>query len=281
MSTELVIYCDESESKGRFYSNFYGGLLIRASALQVVSTGMADRKNDLGLRAEVKWGAITPSVEGRYCELMTDLFGYLGDGSVKMRIMFTQNRNVPDLTLEQRSNTYHLLYYQFVKHAFGLEFAGAPPVSTRVRLLLDRMPTTAEQTQQFKSFVTALSHQPDLRRAKIEFPLDHVGEIDSHQHILAQCLDVVLGSMAFRLNDKHKDKPEGARTRGRRTLAKERVYKHINSLIRELQPGFNIGVSTGMHDGPASRWSQPYRHWLFVPRNATRDDSVTKKGKTP
>lgn len=213
--------------------------------------------------------------------MLTALFGELASEELKIRIMFTQNRDIPELTREQRQSAYHRLYYQFVKRAFGLEWAGNAPETTRVRLLLDRMPTTAEQTQQFKSFVTALSHQPAFRRAKIEFPLDHIGEIDSHQHILAQCLDVVLGAMAFRLNDKHKEKPEGARKRGRRTLAKERVYKHINGLIREILPGFNIGVSTGMHDGPVSRWSQPYRHWLFVPRNATRDDSVTKKGKAP
>lgn len=40
---------------------------------------------------------------------------------VKMRIMFTQNINVPTgLDSFQRANGYHLLYYQFIKHAFGL-----------------------------------------------------------------------------------------------------------------------------------------------------------------
>ena len=38
--------------------------------------------------------------------------------------------------------------------------------------------------------------------------------------------------MAFRLNDKHKIKPPGQRTRGKRTIAKERLYKHISQRIR-------------------------------------------------
>jgi hypothetical protein len=47
MATEYIIYCDESESKGRFYSNFYGGALIKAAdrerieaALKIARTGI-------------------------------------------------------------------------------------------------------------------------------------------------------------------------------------------------------------------------------------------------
>ena len=39
--------------------------------------------------------------------------------------MFTQNQFVPTrLSPDQRRAEYHLLYYQFIKHAFGLRFAG-------------------------------------------------------------------------------------------------------------------------------------------------------------
>ncbi len=281
MSRELIIYCDESVSRGRYYSNFYGGLLLPAEHLQEVSTRMAELKDRLGLRAELKWSSITPSVEERYCEMMSGLFDELAAGKGKIRIMCTQNRDVPDLSIEQRSTSYHRLYYQFIKHAFGLEYAGTTTTPTRVRLLLDRMPTTAEQTAQFKSFVAALSHQPAFRRARIVVPPDHIGEINSHNHIMAQCLDVVLGAMAFRLNDRHLDKPPGCTRRGKRTRSKENVYKHINSMIRRLYPGFNIGVSTGQPNGPQDRWTQPYRHWVFIPRNSVRDNSRTKKGKAP
>ncbi len=281
MSRELIIYCDESVSRGRFYSNFYGGLLLPAEYLQGVSSRMTGLKERLGLRAEVKWTSITHSVEERYREMMTGLFDELDNGRGKIRIMLTQNRDIPDLSIEQRSTAYHRLYYQFIKHAFGLEHAGTTVAPTRVRLLLDRMPTTAEQTAQFKSYVTALSHQAAFRRAKIVVPLDHIGEINSHDHIMAQCLDVVLGAMAFRLNDRHLDKPPGSPKRGKRTRAKESVYKHINSLIRQLYSGFNIGVSTGQPNGPEDRWNQPYRHWVLVPRNSVRDDSKTKRRKAP
>jgi hypothetical protein len=90
-----------------------------------------------------------------------------------------------------------------------------------------------------------------------------------------QCLDVVLGSMQFRLNDKHKEKPEGSRFRGKRTIAKEKLYKYISQRIRKIYPNFNIGVSTARSDVRNS-WLHPYRHWLFKPREYEIDVSKTK-----
>ncbi len=281
MARELIVYCDESVLKGRYFSNFYGGLLVRSGDYDTVVDKMRTLKSEMGLRAEMKWNAITPSIDERYCCMMSALFKELEADTVKIRIMFTQNRDIPDLTPLQQSTSYHRLYYQFIKHAFGLEYAGVPDHTTRVRLLLDRMPTTDEQTAQFKSFVAALSHQPSFRKAGIFIPYQAIGQIDSHQHILSQCLDVVLGAMAFRLNDRHKDKPQGSYRRGRRTKAKERVYKHINSCIQKLYPRFNIGVSTACPHGPSDRWEHPYRHWLLVPHRSRRDNSRTKKRKAP
>jgi hypothetical protein len=80
-------------------------------------------------------------------------------------------------------------------------------------------------------------------------------------------LDVVLGAMAFRLNDMHLKKEPGQRTRGKRTIAKEKLYKHINTLIRQLYPNFNIGDSTGLGDEKENKWKQPYRHWRFIPKD--------------
>lgn len=98
----------------------------------------------------------------------------------------------------------------------------------------------------------------------------------SHDHDLLQCLDVVLGAMAFRLNDKHKVKPLDAHRRGKRTIAKEKLYKHILTRIREIYTNFNIGESTDTQGDYANRWRHPYRHWKHIPRNHERDFSKTK-----
>lgn len=281
MGGKYFIYCDESVTRGAFYSNFYGGLLVGSSEFEAVSDRLTGVIRGSGLRSEIKWTAITPSVSERYMRVMDALFEELNAGRVKVRIMFTQNRDVPDLTREQRASSYHLLYYQFIKWAFGLQFAPGSGAGVAVHLRLDQMPSTREQVAQFKGYVEGLNGNPEFRQAGVRFERRWIEEIDSRQHVLAQALDVVLGAMAFRLNDLHKAKPEGSRTRGQRTIHKERVYKHINALIRARSPGFNIGVSTGQPGGPRDRWEHAYRHWLFVPRRSQRDDSLTKQKKTP
>ena len=83
-----------------------------------------------------------------------------------------------------------------------------------------------------------------------------------------QCLDIVLGAMAFRLNDMHKEKRPDTNRRGKRTIAKEKLYKHINKKIREIRSNFNIGISTGIDGDHQNRFIHVYRHWLFIPSSS-------------
>lgn len=85
--------------------------------------------------------------------------------------------------------------------------------------------------------------------------------------------------MAFRLNEMHKEKPEGQRRRGKRTRAKEALYKHINKRIRAIYPRFNIGVSTGTDGLAMNRWLHPYRHWNFLPSDYEIVGTSKKKKK--
>ena len=83
-------------------------------------------------------------------------------------------------------------------------------------------------------------------------------------------------------NDKHLEKPEGSRTRGKRTIAKERVYRHILAGVRTVsgRKNFNIGISTGMDQGWENRWLDAYRHWLFKPSDgAIRPEFAKKRQK--
>jgi hypothetical protein len=85
--------------------------------------------------------------------------------------------------------------------------------------------------------------------------------------------------MQFRLNDKHRARAPGVNRRGKRTLAKEVVYRHINARIRTLRPGFNIGISTGTDGDRANRWHHPYRHWRFVPEERMVTGGSKRKRK--
>jgi hypothetical protein len=130
-----------------------------------------------------------------------------------------------------------------------------------------------------------MARRPELRARKITIRREDIAGVCSHDHDVLQCLDIILGSMNFRLNDFHKKKPEKGnnKLRASRTRRKEDVYKYINKRIREIYTGFNIGVSTAIRE-PDSRWANPYRHWRLMPKTADREvvpGSKKKKKETP
>jgi len=271
---EYVLFCDESDRRGRYYSNFYGGVIVGSSQYQRVTNLLNDKKADLNLFQEVKWEKVTQPYLAKYEELIRVFFEEVARNNLRVRIMFRQNANLPrGLSHDQVDWEYYLLYYQFVKHAFGLEYVPEP---IRLRLYFDRLPDTAEKSEQFKGFLLGLTKTKKWQA--IDIKKEDITEVHSHDHVLLQCLDIVLGAMSFRLNDKHKEIPPGATRRGKRTIAKEKLYQTILTEIRKIRPSFNIGVST-RSETPLERWKMPYMHWAFVPNHSDFDSDLTKRKK--
>lgn len=92
-------------------------------------------------------------------------------------------------------------------------------------------------------------------------------------------MDVILGAMNFKLNNMDKEKQIDTNKRGKRTIAKEKLYKDILKNIRKIYPNFNIGISTSARGDYSNNWKDPYRHWCFKPRNSVFDAKLTKKIK--
>ncbi len=280
MPRRLTIYCDESADKGPFYSDFYGGALIRTSDRETIEAILAETKASVGLTGEAKWTKIGPHNEKAYIAFVDAVFDLVASERMKLRIMFTQNINQTQHLDHDDDNRYFILYYQFIKHAFGLRYCNPEQADdVFVSIHLDDAPDTQASLENFKDFLSSLSVYPVFHRARIKIQRDQISEIRSHEHGILQGVDVVLGAMQFRLNEFHKRKPEGARLRGSRTRAKERVYKHINARIRRMYPNFNIGTSTGHAGGPSDRWRHPYRHWCFIPEGSTKDLNRGKRNR--
>jgi hypothetical protein len=271
MPKEYIIYCDESETRGRKFSNFYGGALVDSDHIDEVREAIKRKKHDLNLFGEVKWSKITVNYHEKYIALMDFFFDLVGDGKIKLRVMFTQNAMRPSgLTADQVENQYAILYYYFIRHAFGLRYSPSQPSGARIRIYPDRMPISDFQVRQFKSFVVRLTNRTEFRERGLRFALEDITEVVSHHHDVLQCLDIVLGAMNFRLNEKHLDKPEGASRRSPKTRAKEKVFDRISQRIRAGYPHFNIGITTGHQGDYANRWHHAYRHWNFQTRKAWR-----------
>jgi hypothetical protein len=127
---EYILFCDESDRRGRYYSNFYGGVLVSASQYMRITDRLNEKKAALNLYAEVKWEKVTERYLDKYRQLIHMFFEEVAQGHVRVRIMFRQNAHVPKgLSLDQVELEYFLLYYQFIKHAygFGIRCRGYPP----------------------------------------------------------------------------------------------------------------------------------------------------------
>ena len=277
---EYLIFCDESEQSGRYYSNFYGGVLVGGSQHKKVSDRLNAKKRALNLFGEIKWRKVSERYLPKYEAMMASFFDEVRAGHVKVRIMFTQNAHEPrGLSEEHVDLRYFLLYYQFIKHGFGLAHLDNAGQDFFLRLYFDRIPDTAERAAQFKGHLHALQETHRLKKAKVRIRENDVTEVSSHDHVLLQCIDVVLGAVAFRLNGRHKAKIPGTRRRGKKTVAKERLYKTILSEVKRIKPGFNIGITTGLKGDAARLWDDPYRHWCFRSKDSEYRRSRTKRGQ--
>jgi len=74
MATEFVIYTDESVKDGDYFSNFYGGVLVRSVDLLSVSERLADVKAEQNLHGELKWTKVTENYLDKYMAVMDAYF---------------------------------------------------------------------------------------------------------------------------------------------------------------------------------------------------------------
>ncbi|WP_202909731.1 hypothetical protein [Mucilaginibacter pedocola] len=120
MAKEYLLYCDESVETGTYYSDFYGGALLDSSNLEEIVNRLEAKKAELNLHKEVKWTKVTSNYLSKYKGLIDEYFDLIKSGKLKIRIMFRQSAyEAINLTQSQKDNGFFLLYYQFIKHAFG------------------------------------------------------------------------------------------------------------------------------------------------------------------
>ncbi|SFJ11741.1 DUF3800 domain-containing protein [Jannaschia pohangensis] len=276
-----IIYSDESDRKGKYFSNFFGGVLMKAEDREDIEALLAAKKIELNLNREIKWEKVTKNYLEKYKEFITYYFTFVATSRLRIRVMFTQNMHVPKgLSREQMDEQYLRLYYQFYKHAFGIKYSN-PNSLDRVyfHIFPDQLPESQAKIDAFKTRVSNIPNSYDMRGSNLNIPRRHITDIDSSQHAILQGLDIILGAMCAQLNGKLYAKPDGAKRRGKRTIAKEKLYRHINAEIQAITPRlFNVGTNTGSPNGPQDRWSDPYRHWLFKPSDHDVDLTLAKRG---
>ncbi len=147
---EYIVYLDESVSEGEFFSDFYGGVVVSLKDYDYVRDTINRTKEDLCLFHEIKWTKVTENYFEKYKTIIDVFFNLIREGKLKMRVMFRSNAVVAsNLTDEQKNNKYHLLYYQFVKYAFGFRYCNPKHESdVYLRLYFDKYQAFSTSTDQ-------------------------------------------------------------------------------------------------------------------------------------
>ena len=225
---EYIIYCDESVYDGKYYSDFFGGVLVRSTDFMAINTALSEKKTELNLLSEIKWTKVTGNYLHKYMQMVDLFFSFIKQNKLKVRIMFKEASPVPShLNVLQINNRYSLLYYQFVKHAFGLPYhnneTGEP---VYLRLYFDEIPYPKDQKEAFKTHIRSLCNSTRFRKANLKIRIDDIAEIDSSKHVIHQCMDIVLGSIAFMLNKRTKKFPKERLKEENVPLRKKVVLSH-------------------------------------------------------
>lgn len=170
---DYLIYCDESLSKGQFFSHFYGGALVRSKDYAEVKEALDAKKYELNLLGEIKWTKVSANYLEKYKEMMNLYFKFIKEGKIKVRIMF----QATDQIVHERSDAmqYHLLYYQFIKHAFGLPYKDEySNEAVHLKLFFDEIPDTKEQKDDFKAHLCYLQELQQFKKANIKIQHDDI-----------------------------------------------------------------------------------------------------------
>ena len=256
---------------------FMVGALVKVTNIQEIEKKLNKRKKELNLNGEIKWSKVTGNYLDKYIEIINLFFSFIQSGKIKVRIMFAQNAHVSDgLTKEQTDNEYSILYYYFLKDAFGIKYSNSTPYKTKINfsLYLDDLPCSKEQKEIFKR--SLFRNNIGLKQNNIE--IKEFIEIDSKKHVIQQCMDIILGSINFKLNDFDKIKDEKTGKKSKRTIAKEKLYKVINKNIQAIRRNFNVGITTGINGDQTNYWKHQYRHWNFISSYSHFDETLTKRG---
>jgi len=240
--------------------------LVSASKETHISAALNAKKQELNLNGEIKWTKISENYVEKYCDMIRLFFDYVRSGDIRVRIMFrkTKNQYAPD-ERPIKAERYFKLYYQFIKHAFGFATDVKVTGNYYVHILMDELPDRTEKANDFKRYLCEMPTYRDFEHSGMHIRERDIAEVHSHDHVLLQCVDIVLGAMQFRLNNLHKAIPDGEHRRGKKTIAKEKVSRCISEEIYSIHPRFNIGISTGDRGMQYPHWESPYEHWEFIP----------------
>ncbi len=203
---------------------------------------------------EIKREKINPLNVANYKKVIEQFFRYVRAGDIKVRIMYSPNNELNQYPHGQ-DYLYTKLYYVFIKRAFSVFYAGE---DINLKIFMDELPEKLKINKSFKKhLISGIIHAPENAQNKVSLYKGNIFEVDSKDHTVLQCIDVILGTIEFYINSTPED------LTSKRGKAKEDMFNFIyNNYIINLCPNFNFNISTGYFNC-LKAWNSPYKHLVF------------------
>lgn len=280
------IYADEAWTHGgqplNRYWCLFGGIFGSEPALERLNTELKQIKASHGIKGEVKWTNVTAK-NIVCCQDMIDcLFRHLRSSDIKYRQQFLDRAlvripvpgevPVTDLTVQFK------LFYQFLKHAFGLRFMPTSQSGNITLLIRLDNHSSIKHKDDLSDFVEHLPTfwgRNDLN-IKVSF-------INSAKHERLQICDLLMGAAGFHGNKiyKRRKPAQGGMPAQRGMTEKQKlkaslakhVYNHLRKLDSECRgsQAFNWFETTGLKGNQNNRYEYKIRIWKFKPSQYQRD----------
>ena len=252
--TRYIIVSDESTRKGRNYSYFFGGCIVKESEYARISLILNSLKNTYNLH-EIKRQKINEYNVDKYIAIIEAFFDYIKSGSIKVRIMYAPNNQLNNYRNGQ-IDTYEKFYYIFIKNAFSLFQAQE---NLFLRIFMDELPESLQKNKVLKYYLSKgilKTTFSGTANNKVLLYKSRIEEVKSENHVILQCIDVILGVIDFYLNTNDEEK------HSKRGQAKMKLMNVLLKNIYHICPDFTFESSTGYFKTYKS-WLFPYKHLVF------------------
>jgi len=255
------------------YWCFYGGAFGLESDIDRLETALRLVRTVRGFAGEVKWANLSAENVSYYNDLLDIFFDHLVNHDLHYRQFFISREHVavPDhegAAADTLLDVQFKLYYQFLKHSFGLQHLPAATAAEphQVLLRLDEHSSSKHKTR-LKNFVEGLHGHLTPTRDDLSIRVTYV---QSQSLMRLQLCDLLMGAAGSYGNRKHEFRALGQRgmkpmQRLRFELA-TRIYKDLRGIsCSERGTGaFNWFESTG-RSSPSANLTDKVRIWKFLP----------------
>ncbi len=293
MATTYEIYADEAWTHGgeppNRYWRIYGGIFGVQSNLDRLDTRLRSVIAAYGVRGEVKWGKLNAINYDCYVHLANLIFDEIEEGNVKYRQMFLDRSYVwvpkrgdpeeTELTIQFK------LYYQFLKHAFGLQYVPRDPNDDQIDLYVRLDSHTSQRhTDQLRSFAGAFPRILNRRDFSVRVTFHNSSKVPR-----LQICDLLMGAAGSYGNRMHKKRRAGQRGMTQKQQLRLNFCKHIYQRLRQIDAAergskaFNWFETTGLDGTVENLFHHKVRIWKFIPKRHVRDkgwqnDHLDKQG---